>query len=249
MKFCVFGDLHGKSPKLPEADVYLITGDISGLPHEEEYEFKRIFRLEINSPLQQRISFLRSLDEKKHLERFISSAEEILKKFSETGKPVFYVSGNREVIFDMIATHLNPGVKTLEQRAREMKNVGKIDCEMVDIDGVRLLGIPFVPSNEWYIKNYEEIPGFRSKFEQLRRAPKMLMKVKADIVLSHCPPKGMVDVDYRSVNVGIESITEYIKENGPRYVFCGHIHEATGSHIYKKTVIVNMGTSYYVFEI
>lgn len=249
MKICVFGDIHGQEIKIPRADLYLLTGDLSGLPEEDEMRLKKTFRTEINSPIEQRISFLKSHVEQKVVNRFINSAEQILRKFSSTGKPVFYVSGNREVIFDLIITQLNSHLETLEEKTTDLDNVKCIDSEIIELAGARILGIPFIPSKEWYIENYLQIVGFKSKFEQLRRVPRSFLNVKSDIVLSHCPPFGLVDLDNNSVNVGIKSLREYIDRNEPKYFFCGHIHEATGVEAYNRTKLINMGTSFYVFDL
>lgn len=246
-RICVFGDLHGKNLNVPRADAYFLTGDISGLPDEEEIR-KKFFKA-MNSPEHERIKFLKGASEQKNINRFIMSAYVFLKRVSATGKPVYFVSGNREIIFKLLVTQLNPHLKTLEQRIKNIKNIKCIDGQVVDFFGMRLLGIPFVPSTEWYLEHYSSIPGFKSKFEQLKLLHKQIEDIKADIVLSHCPPFGILDEHPKFGHLGVKSVRRYIDKNKPRYVFCGHIHEATGVQVYDNAFVANMGTSYYVFEI
>ncbi len=246
-KLCVFGDLHGKDVEVPEADAYLLTGDLSGLL--DEADLKKTFRQAMTGSDKGRLKFLRSPHEQKNVKRFITSAYGFLKKLSDFGKPVYFVSGNREVIFKLLATQLNPHLKTLDDRIKNLKDVSCIDGRVVDVFGMRLLGIPFVPSGEWYISYYSKISGFKSRFEQLRMMPQRLMSVDADIVLSHCPPFGILDQASNFGNVGIKTIRNYLEKKNPKYLFCGHIHEAIGVKIFKKTIVVNMGASYYVFDL
>lgn len=60
----------------------------------------------------------------------------------------------------------------------------------------------------------------------------------ADIVVSHCPPYGILDSAgklydrikgcFKEMHLGSPGLQRYIREHRPRLVICGHIHEAAG---------------------
>jgi Icc-related predicted phosphoesterase len=49
-----------------------------------------------------------------------------------------------------------------------------------------------------------------------------------DILVTHCPPFGILDETKYGVNVGSASLREKIEEIKPKLVVCGHIHESYG---------------------
>lgn len=64
--------------------------------------------------------------------------------------------------------------------------------------------------------------------EEIRR---MLLDLKLDdsrmnFLLSHCPPKGVLDKTYSGLHAGCEAIREHARSFD--VVVCGHIHEAHG---------------------
>ena len=66
-----------------------------------------------------------------------------------------------------------------------------------------------------------------------------------DIVLSHCPPRGMRDTlpDHLhasgSAAIGSQCLADYVKRYEPRLVVCGHVHEAHGQMQVGPTTILN----------
>lgn len=66
---------------------------------------------------------------------------------------------------------------------------------------------------------------------------KFLNEIKADILISHMPPKGLLG---GKDNVGSQALSDYINKYHPKLVLCGHSHKCG----YKKingTTIVNPG--------
>lgn len=48
------------------------------------------------------------------------------------------------------------------------------------------------------------------------------------VLLTHCPPYGVVDETNQGIHVGSNAIAEYILQERPLMHFCGHIHEQGG---------------------
>lgn len=61
------------------------------------------------------------------------------------------------------------------------------------------------------------------------------------ILISHNPPYGYLDKAYTGKHVGSEILLRAIRKHKPKYVFCGHIHEARGKAKIGKTQVYNLG--------
>ncbi len=55
------------------------------------------------------------------------------------------------------------------------------------------------------------------------------------ILLTHCPPKGVLDKGY-----GCEAVKKVVQEKTPVLNLFGHIHEITDKKIFNKTICVNL---------
>ena len=63
------------------------------------------------------------------------------------------------------------------------------------------------------------------------------------ILISHNPPVGeKLDSFDGEHHVGSQKFTDFIKENKPLAVVCGHIHEGTGIEKFGDTVVINPGS-------
>lgn len=64
------------------------------------------------------------------------------------------------------------------------------------------------------------------------------------ILISHNPPvgKGIDSFDGGEHHAGSQKFTDFIKENKPLAVICGHIHEGTGIETIGDTVVINPGS-------
>ena len=84
-----------------------------------------------------------------------------------------------------------------------------------NVKGWRLLGLPMVHNLPRWAFNFEE--KFLDDYMDHCR--------KADIVISHCPPAGILDASF-----GIRAYRKYLEEYEPAVWICGHIHEHGGEH-------------------
>ena len=82
-------------------------------------------------------------------------------------------------------------------------------------NGMRMLGLPWVHNlpNWAFNKTEEQLEDYMDNCK------------RADIVVSHCPPAGILDANY-----GIKAYRKYIEELEPAIWVCGHIHEHGGQH-------------------
>lgn len=89
----------------------------------------------------------------------------------------------------------------------------------------------------------------------------------ADIVVSHCPPFGVLDSAGRLMeheeqedgsigisfgperHIGSPGLLEYIHRHKPRLVVCGHCHEARGQQMVGETLVVNTAERWQVVEV
>ena len=91
-------------------------------------------------------------------------------------------------------------------------------------NGMSLLGVPGVTNlPRWAFNSTEE-----RFWEFMRR------KGRHDIIVSHAPPKGILDFvppkgEFSGKNAGVEAFRAYAKHYRPEHWFFGHIHEGYGS--------------------
>lgn len=105
----------------------------------------------------------------------------------------------------------------------------------VKLNGIQFYGlgggVPITPFGSWSYDFTEA--GAR---ELLTKCPNNA------VLISHSPPKGIVDVSSNGQHLGSEAVRNVIEKKSPMLVVCGHIHESGGS-IEKlgNTDIVNAG--------
>lgn len=89
--------------------------------------------------------------------------------------------------------------------------------------GLSIYGTPFIPSRK---------PG---SFMLLRdsaelRAERNLIDKDVDILISHGPPKGILDVESGSESCGCRFLRDVVLKEKPTIHVFGHIHESGGKH-------------------
>jgi uncharacterized protein len=105
----------------------------------------------------------------------------------------------------------------------------------VEIAGVRLFGlgygVPVTPFGAWSCDLSET------------QAAQMLGGCDgADILVTHSPPKGVVDRTSAGQSVGSQAILAAIERIEPELALCGHIHDSWGqSGNVGRTKVVNLG--------
>ncbi|UCG95849.1 MAG: metallophosphoesterase [archaeon] len=130
------------------------------------------------------------------------------------GLPVFSVFGN-----------IDPDKSFFEEYERSHKNFHFIHLKRVKLKGYYIVGL-----GDFYFDSYA-LRTFESLLKQ---------KPEKTIVLSHYPPRGVVDkVDF-GAHVGSPELRRMIEKYKPPLFLCGHIHEAAGMGKLGNTQVVNM---------
>lgn len=113
----------------------------------------------------------------------------------------------------------------------------------VTVGGVRFFGIgggiPVTPFGAWSYDFTEE------------EAEQMLTKCEGcDVLVSHSPPFGVVDVSSRGRHLGSRALLAAVERLRPELVVCGHIHESGGKWgVVGETAVVNAGPRGMVVDI
>lgn len=73
---------------------------------------------------------------------------------------------------------------------------------------------------------------------------------KCDVLVSHSPPYGVVDLAQGVNHIGSQKLTDYIYKFKPKIVICGHVHECSGEEAsVDETRVVNVALTWKVLEI
>ncbi len=142
--------------------------------------------------------------------------------------PLVLVPGNAESVEELRAAA--PRATILHGQAHE-------------VDGLRLFGmgygVPPTPFGEWSCDLDEDA------------AAAMLAGCdRADLLICHSPPKGVVDVTSGGVSVGSTAIRAAVERIQPKLMICGHIHDCWGQEgQIGDTRVVNLGPTVNWFKL
>jgi Icc-related predicted phosphoesterase len=256
MKILAVGDPHG-SPKIKEiptenVDLILITGDIGrsgSLRAFSKLFFDNLVRESEGKPRKE----LSLKQQKKVIEEARDSAVRIVKYFAKKA-PVLLVYGNHEYIdLEKRQDFLKQGIKfpSLTDELRKIKNIRILNNKAINFKAIKIGGISYFVDIGW-VKNF--IKGDEKMLKEAEKESEKVKKVlnkfgKVDILLTHQPPYGILDKinspyvpeEWNGKSAGSKEILDYIKEQNPILVLCGHIHEAQGSKKINKTQVINLG--------
>ena len=143
--------------------------------------------------------------------------------------PLVAVPGNAESV-DELRAAAGPGVTVLHGDG----------CE---IDGLRIYGlgygVPRTPFGAWSCDLSEAFA-----------AELLAGCVKAHVLVTHSPPKGVCDVTSAGQSVGSTAIRAAIERIRPRLALCGHIHDSWGQEgRLGASRVVNLGPRVTWFEV
>jgi Icc-related predicted phosphoesterase len=102
----------------------------------------------------------------------------------------------------------------------------------VEIDGVKFWGSPIQPEfRDWAFNRSKQ---YRSTYWDKH------LPTETDILLTHCPPRNILDENYNGEKVGCKHIARNVQERvKPHLHVFGHIHEARGCKIVDDVHYVN----------
>ncbi|HZY10018.1 MAG TPA: metallophosphoesterase [Bacteroidota bacterium] len=154
----------------------------------------------------------------------VKEADSAIKRFQRYTAQVFCVAGNMDLpqhddLFMQLGVSIN--------------GQGRV------VDNVGFFGVsasPHSPLHTPYELSEEEI----SKRIQVGFSEVDHCEIK--IFVPHVPPFGTkVDIVHAGYHVGSSAVREFIENEQPHVVICGHIHEARGQDSIDKSMIVNCG--------
>ena len=134
-----------------------------------------------------------------------------------------FIAGNHDFFFEkaeaqVIADLIPPGVTYLNDSGST-------------IEGMNIWGSPVQP---WFYNWAFN----RQRGEEIDQHWQKIPK-NTDILITHGPPKGILDTTSRGLQVGCEKLLEKIQEVQPIYSIFGHIHEARGLVQHPHTQFIN----------
>lgn len=131
-----------------------------------------------------------------------------------------------------------PGNNETLQALRDATAARILHGDEVEIDGVRIAGIgcaiPPLPPMPWgsYDMTEDAAGAVLAEFSGV------------DVLVSHSPPKGAVDVHDTAGSFGSVAVRDWVREAQPTLVLCGHIHDCWGQEaMISKTRVCNLGPS------
>ncbi|MBI2106933.1 metallophosphoesterase [Candidatus Woesearchaeota archaeon] len=224
MKIAILGDPHGKIPKLKNADLILCTGDLGKADLIRSYFFKYTLKEidwhKVVSKKEVRAAY----------EQLVDSSIEVIRTLGNTGIPTLLVLGNAEMSnreIEKLNKDFEFKLRSQENEIKKFKNIKVINKKIINFKGLKIAGLSF--------------------FRKEKSVKKFLSKAKnLDILLIHNPPYKILDTAInknlkRPKHLGSKIILSYIKSKKPKYVVCGHIHEAKGVEKLNNTTIINAG--------
>ncbi len=148
---------------------------------------------------------------------------EIINALMKIEKPTALVSGNCE------------NTKELKDACRAWPNAHVLQGEQVTLGGMSFYGIgggiPITPFGSW---SYDFSENEASQL--LKDCP------SGGVLISHSPPKGILDISSDGRSLGSIAIKETIAAKNPLLVICGHIHASEGQiGRFGETRIINAG--------
>lgn len=147
----------------------------------------------------------------------------IIEALSKIKKPTLLVPGNSE------------SEKELKTACLSWENANVLHGGLEVIAGVPFYGlgggIPVTPFGSWSYDFTED-----QTLELLRDCP------SGGVLISHSPPKGILDLSSDGRRLGSQAVRETIKSKKPILVVCGHIHASAGRVAYLDEItIINAG--------
>jgi Icc-related predicted phosphoesterase len=222
MKILAIGDPHGKLPRnldkifhRNEIELIVCTGDFGFTPKKPwiEKSWKGIKGTYVTKTYR-----------------------EVVDKICSYGLPVLTLRGN------MMLTNKKPVADKILRKHKNLINkwTGKYSFNNQNFIFFDLSYEPStihktVDKGAFYINRMK-----KNKTREIK-LNKLLKENPNSILITHNPPYGYLDKAYTGKHVGSKILLNAIKKYKPKYVFCGHIHEAKGKAKIGNTFVYNLG--------
>jgi Icc-related predicted phosphoesterase len=157
--------------------------------------------------------------------------DDIIEALGKIKKPTLLVPGNSE------------SEKELKTACLTWETATVLHGGLKVIDGISFFGIgggiPVTPFGSWSYDFTED-----QAHALLRNCP------SGGVLISHSPPKGILDLSTDGRRLGSRAIRETINTKKPILVICGHIHGSSGQVAYiDEIAIINAGPEGMVWDL
>lgn len=120
------------------------------------------------------------------------------------------------------------------------ENIIYLENNLVTIEGIKIWGTPVIKGFGWAFDRTDI-----ERDDIYYKIPK-----DCDIIVSHAPPYNIMDkVSMINRHVGCKFLKKAIDKIQPKYVICGHVHEAAGTIIKHGITYINTACSINVINI
>jgi len=141
---------------------------------------------------------------------------------------IIFIPGNHDRAFEL---HARDAIKKLT-------NATVMIDEALEIDGIRFYGSPWTPwffGHHWCF-NFPEHP---NRYKERAILTWSMIPDNVDVLVTHGPPRGILDEAGRGIRVGCPYLLERVMEIAPPLHVFGHIHEVYGKLEKNGTTFIN----------
>lgn len=118
----------------------------------------------------------------------------------------------------------------LQREQETLQKVTYLQDSEVDISGIKVYGSPWTP---------EFVGVFQLEGDEAGRAVWENIPDDVDVLLTHGPPRGILDRTSRGMRVGDSELLKRVQEIKPRVHCFGHVHESYGTKAVGDTLFCN----------
>lgn len=152
-------------------------------------------------------------------------------------KNIAFIAGNHELSFDKLHSYYNDNLKNDILRNLP-PHIHYLEDSEIEIEGLKIYGTPWTPIFYYWAFNANDVNQCDDNLPSLNdifsRIPTGL-----DFLISHGPPSDILDKNRQGDHCGSQSIKDHTLITAPKYMICGHIHEAAGSAKLGNTKVIN----------
>lgn len=130
-----------------------------------------------------------------------------------------------------------------ELRAAGFPGTTVLHGQGTEFEGLRIFGlgygVPETPFGSW-----------SCDLSEMQAAAMLAPCERADILISHSPPRGLGDTTSQGQSVGSDAVRAAAERIQPQLLLCGHVHDCWGARgRIGKTEVANLGPAVNWFEV